>query len=102
MTSDIELRRRAMRHKLQPKQEDGEYNKWLLSTSKVCFYCGQIKPLCLDHILGGYFGIKANGLLKVPACQECNSRAEIEPALHESAYIPALESYVIYHSEKLE
>ena len=66
--------------------EDPNFDKWI--RTKECVYKDVSRcngPMNADHILGGYNGTKANGLIKVPSCQTHNQLAELKPSLHVSA-----------------
>ena len=63
--------------------EDLEFDKWI--RTKECVYKDYSRcsgPMNADHILGGYQGTKANGLIKVPSCQIHNQLAELKPFMH--------------------
>ncbi len=93
--------REYIRNKSPLGVEDKEYDKWIRGVGKTlkCFYCsGEVQ--CADHVLGGYFGKKANGYLKVPSCYSCNLKAEKDPKMHRDILHRAVRLLWIYIEDK--
>lgn len=104
--SDLELMFSMLRNSLPTGVEDPDYDRWLKERVRHCFYQGYGGSRCSptlsgEHVLGGYQGTKACGLLKTMACDVHNSMAETDKRMHLSALGEAVRIRLEYECEKL-
>lgn len=94
---------KRLRSQLPTGLNDQAYDEWVRSHN--CVYGGTWGEcegdICADHVLGGYHGVKANGLLKVASCIRHNEMAESIPEMHKYALEEAIVLYFIYQSHQL-
>lgn len=103
--TELKMLYKQLRSGLKPGTKDEEYANWI--RQKEChygMYVGSGKcsgDIVADHVLGGYHGTKASGLLLIPSCVAHNNRAEEDPELHHMALAEAIELRLKYDQEKL-
>lgn len=104
---DVKFFYKFLRSNLPMNCEDEEYDNYIRKLGE-CIYKELSEERCdnggivVDHVLGGYQGGKACGLLKVPSCALHNNRAESDPTLHRKVLLMAVFLYIQYQAEKIK